>query len=191
MTTSDPVIVEDLVHAHGARRVLAGASLRIGPGEIVMVAGAPKSGKTTLLSIVAGELPAEAGTVVVLGRDLIAEPALRADVRARVGFVGQMADTPGGWSVGQRARVALARALAGGPALLVADDPTATLDAGASREIAALLQRFVRERGAAVLLASFDPALVAIADRVLRLERGVLHGLADPERTTIVYRDSA
>jgi ABC-type lipoprotein export system ATPase subunit len=189
---SDPVIVQDLVYACGERRVLAGASLRIGPGEIVVVSGRPGAGTTTLLSIVAGMLGGQAGSVVVLGHELCGvAAATRAHVGARIGFVPQARAVPGGWSVGQRQRVALARALASGTALLVADDPTATLDERASREIAALLQRYVRERGAGMLIASHDPAVVAVADRLLVLQDGVLDGLADPERTTIVYRDSA
>lgn len=191
---SDPVIVEDLCHDQrdggNGRRILAGASLRIARGEIVVVAGAPGSGKTTLLSLIGGWRAPQMGRVCVLGAELTGV-SLRArrHVRRRIGFVPQaLPRVPGRAADGN---AALARALAGEPALLVADDPTATLAEPARSWAGDLLQRLARERGSAVLIATLDPVLLAIADRVLRLEHGVLVGLGDPERTTILYRRTA
>ena len=78
-------------------------------------------------------------------------------------------------SGGQRQRVAIARAIAAGPALLLADEPTASLDPVAQAEIAALLQSLVRDRGMGLLLVTHDRALARrIADRVVALDRGRL-----------------
>jgi putative ABC transport system ATP-binding protein len=191
---SDPVIVEDLCHDQRAggevRRILAGASLRIARGEIVVVAGAPGAGKTTLLSLIGGWREPQAGRVCVLGTELTgATLRARRQVRRRVGFVPQAPALPAGRAAS--GNPALARALAGEPPLLLADDPTAALDGPARSWAGDLLQRLARERGSAVLIATLDPALLAIADRVLRLEQGVLVGLGEPERTTIVYRQTA
>jgi peptide/nickel transport system ATP-binding protein len=78
-------------------------------------------------------------------------------------------------SGGQRQRVAIAAAIAASPALLLADEPTAALDAVARAELAHLLARLARERGMALLLVSHDLPLVAgLADRVAVLDGGRL-----------------
>ena len=74
-------------------------------------------------------------------------------------------------SSGEEQRVAVARALAGEPALLVADEPTSHLDTEAGRELVALLQELARG-GVAVVVASHDPVVVGAADRVLRMRDG-------------------
>src|SRR4029078_12882528 len=76
-------------------------------------------------------------------------------------------------SGGQRQRVSLALALAGCPALLIADDPTSALDTRLAKEMLDLLDRLRRERGLALLLISHDlPMVGAYAQRVLILQQG-------------------
>ncbi|MBK9303088.1 MAG: ABC transporter ATP-binding protein [bacterium] len=76
-------------------------------------------------------------------------------------------------SGGERQRVALALALAGDPALLIADEPATALDAGVRAAVTALLADLVRRRGMSLLMVTHDPVLTAgLADRVLRLEAG-------------------
>ena len=94
---------------------------------------------------------------------------------ARVGLDISPDRYPHMLSGGQRQRIAIAVAIAAGPALLVADEPTAALDPLARRGIAALLATLVRERGMGLLLVSHDLPLVAgLADRVAVLEKGRL-----------------
>ncbi len=76
-------------------------------------------------------------------------------------------------SGGQRQRVALARAVVHAPKLVLADEPTSALD-GSLRDLAAQLLRSESERGAGVIVATHDPAVVSWADRVLLLHDGVL-----------------
>jgi putative ABC transport system ATP-binding protein len=66
----------------------------------------------------------------------------------------------------------MARAIAGDPAALVADEPTAHLDSEAGAALLDLLQALVRERDMAAVVASHDPAVIARADRVIRLRDG-------------------
>jgi len=88
---------------------------------------------------------------------------------------------PGQLSVGQCQRVAIARALIARPALIVADEPTASLDVTTAAEIVDLL-RLTRESGLAIALVSHDEALLAaVADRIVRISDGVIAaGAADP-----------
>ncbi|MCB0209336.1 MAG: ABC transporter ATP-binding protein [Anaerolineae bacterium] len=78
-------------------------------------------------------------------------------------------------SMGQRLRVAIARALANKPALLLADEPTAALDAETGVTTMALLQKTCRQHNAALIVASHDPNLAPQFDRVIDLKFGQLH----------------
>ncbi|HXE46001.1 MAG TPA: ABC transporter ATP-binding protein [Conexibacter sp.] len=91
-----------------------------------------------------------------------------------VGLGHRVAHQPGQLSAGQRQRAAIARALTTDPHLILADEPTGTLDSHASAQIIELLDGLARERERAVLIVTHDPALAQRADRVLRLEDGRL-----------------
>jgi putative ABC transport system ATP-binding protein len=77
-------------------------------------------------------------------------------------------------SMGERQRVLIAQALSTEPKLVLADEPTGNLDTRRGREVLELLSSLCRERGAAVLLATHDPAAAAFADRVHELRDGRL-----------------
>lgn len=77
-------------------------------------------------------------------------------------------------SMGERQRVMIARALSTEPKLVLADEPTGSLDSGRTREVLGLLTEICRERQAAVLLVTHDPRAAAYADRVHALQDGRL-----------------
>ncbi len=77
-------------------------------------------------------------------------------------------------SMGERQRVAIAKALSTNPGLLLADEPTGSLDTRRGRDVLALLSQLCRERGTAVLLVTHDPQAAAFADRVHALRDGRL-----------------
>jgi len=85
-------------------------------------------------------------------------------------------------SMGERQRLAIALALSMKPRLVLADEPTGSLDSGRGREVLELLGEVCRERGVAVLLATHDPRAAAFADRVFELRDGRLssYDLAAP-----------
>ncbi|MGW4462312.1 ABC transporter ATP-binding protein [Micromonospora sp. NBC_01796] len=91
-----------------------------------------------------------------------------------VGLGGHAGQRPYELSGGQQQRVAIARALANDPPLLIADEPTGQLDSETGRAMMDLLQALVRSRGMTALVATHDPTLIELADRVLQLRDGQL-----------------
>ncbi len=89
----------------------------------------------------------------------------------RVGLSDRLHHRPGQLSTGQQQRVAMARALAGHPTLVLADEPTASLDRARGAQALDLLVAFAEEVGAALLVVSHDPEVLARFPERLTLER--------------------
>ncbi|WP_431677163.1 ABC transporter ATP-binding protein [Kitasatospora sp. KL5] len=101
--------------------------------------------------------------------------AAYAAAEALLAELGVPADGPTArLSGGERQRAAVARALVNSPALLLADEPTGSLDAAASSQVAERLLAVPRQRACGLLLVTHDLALAERADRVLHLADGVL-----------------
>jgi putative ABC transport system ATP-binding protein len=100
---------------------------------------------------------------------------------ARVGLGEREEHTPAELSMGERQRVAIARALAAEPRLLLADEPTGSLDSKRSREVLTLLRDLCHERGIPGLLVTHDPQARAFVDQVHTLRDGHLHEGLDAE----------
>jgi ABC-type lipoprotein export system ATPase subunit len=94
---------------------------------------------------------------------------------ARVGLQDRMSYRPGELSGGQRQRVAVARALINGPKLLLADEPTGSLDESTSQSIAELLVALNRDEGVALVVVTHSRELAERIGRVLELSGGTLH----------------
>ncbi|MDY7083798.1 MAG: ABC transporter ATP-binding protein [Actinomycetota bacterium] len=89
-----------------------------------------------------------------------------------VGLAGHAQQRPGELSGGQQQRVAIARALAASPRLLIADEPTGQLDAETGLTVMALLRGVVESEGVTAVVATHDPVMMALADRVIRIADG-------------------
>lgn len=89
-----------------------------------------------------------------------------------VGLSDRVDYLPGNLSGGQKQRVAVARALVGNPAMVLADEPTAALDKDNAAEVIDLLKRLGAQRGTTTLLVTHDPRILDRADRILTLEDG-------------------
>jgi putative ABC transport system ATP-binding protein len=101
------------------------------------------------------------------------------DALDRVDLASRLHHRPGQLSGGQQQRVAIARALAPRPKLILADEPTAALDHAHGGPLMLLMRALAREEGAAFLVASHDPDVIAQADRVARLADGRLIEIQD------------
>jgi putative ABC transport system ATP-binding protein len=99
----------------------------------------------------------------------------------RVGLASRADHTPEQLSMGERQRIAIARALANEPRLLLADEPTGNLDSKRSREILALMRDICHERGIPGLLVTHDLDAAPFADRVHTLRDGHMANGIDPE----------
>jgi lipoprotein-releasing system ATP-binding protein len=199
-------------------RILDGASLTIGRGEMVAIIGESGAGKSTLLHILGALDQPSSGDVRIDGRAVHrASEAEMAEVRNRsIGFVfqfhhllreftalenvmmplligGQTRDAvkaralelldsvglaaradhlPSALSGGEQQRVAVARALAPRPALLLADEPSGNLDRGNAERMHELFSTLASTHGVGVVVVTHNRALAARATRVLLLDGG-------------------
>lgn len=108
------------------------------------------------------------------GQPRRAATARATDLLAQVDLAAHAGKLPAQLSGGERQRVGIARALMANPTVLLADEPTASLDPELGREVTALLRRQTTARGLATVVVTHDDAPLAIADRHLHLARGSL-----------------
>ncbi len=93
-----------------------------------------------------------------------------------VGLSHRLKAYPRSMSGGEQQRVAIARALAGSPKLILADEPTAALDAENGLAVMALIQQLARDKSRAVLAVTHDHRTLPYADRIVTIEDGLIVG---------------
>jgi putative ABC transport system ATP-binding protein len=106
--------------------------------------------------------------------------AARAEARRLLELVGlgpRMHHLPSDLSGGQKQRVAIARALGGDPPILVGDEPTAALDTKTALSVMELLRDLASSSRRAVVVVTHDPRLERFADRIVRVEDGVIQAI--------------
>jgi len=97
----------------------------------------------------------------------------------RVGLAEHEHKFPGELSGGQKQRAGIARALVNRPQIVLADEPTASLDKQSGRDVVDLIQDLAREDGSAVILVTHDNRILDVADRILHLEDGRMKSLSE------------
>ena len=97
-----------------------------------------------------------------------------ADMLKAVGLGDRLNYKPEQLSGGQRQRVSIARALVGKPKIVLADEPTASLDKQSGQDAVGILKQLAKELGTTILLVTHDYRILDIADRVVELEDGMI-----------------
>jgi len=230
--------IEDAFVLHRGRTndvaALRGLSLRVEPGERIVVRGPSGSGKSTLVAAVTAQVRASAGRVRLFGHDM-AQLDHAASMRLRTAHVGVVSQRSGldliddldclenvaaqarlaglgaadgrrlatqalarlrlehlahrrptSLSGGERQRIALAAALAHGPGLVIADEPTGELDALSADEVYDFLREHAERTGAALLVVTHDARAERIATRVVTIHDGRLSHEARDGRAALV-----
>lgn len=182
----------------GPRQVLGRLALSVARGERLAILGPSGIGKSTLLRILAGLDTDYRGRlegadhlavvfqepVLLPWRDAVANitiptgcsAATARDWLAQVGLAGHETKFPRQLSLGQQRRLALARAFAAGPDILLMDEPFASLDADTAARMLALTDALLTRSGAGLVLVTHDPA------EALALKARALHLGGDPAR---------
>jgi putative ABC transport system ATP-binding protein len=101
------------------------------------------------------------------------------EVLQRVGLAEHAHKTPAELSGGQKQRAGIARALVNRPKVVLADEPTASLDKKSGRDVVELIQDLAREDGSAVILVTHDNRILDVADRILHIEDGRIKSLSE------------
>jgi putative ABC transport system ATP-binding protein len=106
-----------------------------------------------------------------------------------VGLADRLDHRPSELSGGQQQRVAVARALAGRPEVVFADEPTGNLDSRSGAEVLTFLQRSVRDMGQTIVIVTHDPSAAAYADRVIFLADGqIVDEILEPTADAVLDR---
>ena len=217
MTSTAPLIrLSGVEVRYGGRKVIWDIDASVAPGEIVTIVGPNGSGKTTLLRTILGAVTPSKGEVEIargirigyvpqtLKRDHVIPLTIdgllalspgstrgeRQAALARVGMTGDHAALLSDLSGGQLQRALLARAILGGPDLLLLDEPTQGLDQAGSAAFYKLIEELRAEIGCAVVMVSHELHVVMSAsDRVLCLNGHVCcDGVPEVVRNAPAYR---
>ena len=210
--------LENVSHAYGYLPLLEDVQLRVEAGERLALIGRNGTGKSTLLSIVSGELPPDGGSVwrapgtrvarLVQDVPLESDRTVREEVTAGLREVAHDADAESAYKVdvilsrldlpadrkvnelsgGWRRRVLLGRALVAEPDLLLLDEPTNHLDVDAIQ----WLERYLASFAGALLFVTHDRAfLKRLATRIIELDRGRLTSWPGSYETYLERKDAA
>ena len=95
-----------------------------------------------------------------------------ADLLTKVGLGHRLTHRPPEMSGGQQQRIAIARAMANDPAIILADEPTGNLDLSTGKEIIEILTRLKEEQGVTIITATHDHKMLAASDRIIWIEDG-------------------
>jgi len=152
-------------------------NLTLRPGELLGLLGPSGCGKTTLLRLIAGFEQLQSGRIFIGNQEIACPHCTLPPERRGIGMVFQdyaLFPHPSQLSGGEQQRVAVARALANRPVLVLADEPTGNLDEATADKVLVEFVKLVRGQGSAALVATHNERLAYSMDRVVRLHDGKL-----------------
>ena len=189
----DALVAERVSKCYGSAETrvcaLNAVSICLEAGKIVALLGPSGSGKSTLIKALGLVTPPDSGDIWMKGKLVVRDGHAVADTsrlrREYLGFVFQKANLIPFLSArenveiaceigGEQQRMAIARALATRPSLILADEPTAALDKARGRAVMELFARVAHEQGAAVLVVTHDHRTLDAFDKLYAMEDGVL-----------------
>ena len=182
-------------------KALDGVDFKVAEREFVSIIGKSGSGKSTLLHMIGGLDTPSSGTVIVDGVNLetLNSEQLALFRRRKVGFIFQQYNLipdlnvydniifpleldgaqidkqemlPSMLSGGEQQRVAIIRALATKPAIILADEPTGNLDTATSHDVIGLLKMLSRQYQQTLIVITHDTDIAQMADRIVQIEDG-------------------
>ena len=193
------VEIKDLYKSYekGKIKALNGINLTIKEGEFVSIIGPSGSGKSTLLNMLGALDIPDSGKINVAGKDLKSDKKLNKFRSEQIGFIFQLHNLipnitvrenieipmytqklssskmkPNKLSGGERQRVAIARALANNPSIILADEPTGSLDSKTSNKILKLLIDLHKDKKVTLIIVTHDMDVAKLADRYIEVLDG-------------------
>ena len=211
MTKTSALVARGVRLKRGSREILRGVDLHAETGELVALMGLSGSGKTTMLRVIAGLEPRDAGDVSaakvgmvfqfhylfehlcaidnvtlaptqVLGVSMIDARRRALQLLDQLGVGHRAHALPRELSGGEAQRVAIARALAVDPPLLLLDEPTASLDPARRNDLGEALLQLAKSGRALVMTSHDDDFVRDFATRVVVLANGEVVEQGDPQR---------
>ena len=177
--------LEGITKSFGSLQVLKGIDLEITQGEVVSIVGPSGAGKTTLLQIMGTLDSPDTGMINIDGTNvsrmipafIAGVPTKEASMRAMeildfMGLKERASHKPNELSGGEKQRVAVARALINQPAVILADEPSGSLDSHNKEELHQLFFDLRNRFGQTFVIVTHDEALAKITDRTIHMVDG-------------------
>ena len=165
-------------------KALENTNFSIEKGELVVIVGPSGAGKTTAFQFYNLVQNLTAKENIELATQICKNALNPDDVIEKVGLKDRKNNFPSQLSGGEQQRIAIARAIAKNPKLLLCDEPTGALDYKTGKQILKLLQDMARKENMTVIIITHNTALAPMADKVIHFKNGTAEKIEINEKAT-------